>query len=235
MNIALYPIHLKRQEWYDAEEYTLYFPKDNIIIQKIRDENDVIYRFYDVYHVPEFKMVLFLSGYAITWMERMDTGERIISSLDKNIESRIRDIMELPQDYIVTDSRDLFKQKRSEFIAQYKMQNSNVTNIISEYLNNDIAQKIMDDHILEDKHWFAYDVDSVEPLNGKYFVDDYPEDDDVDRQSKIKNIWWNEVSWYVDCLMSYFEYVDRPEGTSWNECKICRSTAVVLWIDEEIL
>ena len=130
--------------------------------------------------------------------------------------------MKLPEEYIVTDSRELFKKKRLE----YKHANP------IEFTNLQLEKQTDMLYISDERKisWKVFDIDAVRPLNGKYFVDGYPEDDDIDREEKIANIGWNSPSDYVCSLMSYFWYVDIPRGY-WNQCIENRHTAIIMLID----
>ena len=221
--VTLSPIRMKWQRWFDQDEYTMYYPNDNLILQKVQDEQDIIYRFYDILHVPELKMVLFLSGYVAIWRERSDgTYERNVTSLDNKIEKIIRDILELSEEYIVTDSRELFKQQRAAYLTSTL---TPITYAITQRLNADVAEKIMNDYVaLNTAKWVTADVDNAKPLKGNYFVEDYPKDGDP---NKILAIGWNSPSEYVCWLMSYFEHVKRPKGI-WNECNVSRETYITM-------
>lgn len=206
-------MYMARQSWYDSDECTVYFPKDHLIIQYVRDEHDVIYMVYEVYYAPDMKMALFLSGYAVCFFERTDgTFDRCIDKLDKSIEERIRSILELTDECIVTDDKELFKTKRDEYLAAN-------------------ADKV--DILCEQMPWLKYDLDAVKLLHGKHFIDDYPEDEDPEREQKVLDIPWNCPGDYICSMIGYvFRHIDKPRDGKWDKPKLKRDTYVVLMINE---
>lgn len=167
--VKLNPINLYMKGDCDGiSAYVTYSPHDQTIMHKLVDGDDVWYTFIRVLHIPEIKMVLFLS------LQRYsDYGDANTSTMTDEDGQLIRLAMRLPDGYTVTDSRDMFRKRRAEYIEGYRQRMKANPRIIYELYpqdmiealqdtmpNTDVAERIMSHHMLPNIAWFTYDWDA---------------------------------------------------------------------------
>jgi len=207
IKVVLNPVELRVVGDWEGSVSTMYNPEDEMIMVKTVDEGDRWYSFIWVIHAPEIKTVLFVSMYQCAFICRPN-WEKTTSTMDNSAEEVIRGIMRLPDDYTVTDSRELFKQRREEYLNDLRQSPHDTMPY------DDLA---LNYHVIPLAEWQTLDVDELCQLNGDEFID-FPKG-----KSRIEE--GADVNQSVKYWESLFYMVER-EPTLKEQRTLCDTTFV---------
>jgi hypothetical protein len=202
VQIALNPVKMtvNSNNW-DISEYTLHSPKQDMIFRQTNLPDGVEYIFVKVRSFPEIQTVLFCSKLEVSFYP---DGAYCHTSteLDQEAVDMIRDLMELPPEYLLTDTHTpgLLDMRKVEYRQRF------VDALAATHLI-DIAEKIFDEHLAHDIPCFKKNV--IQPLKAEDFMILHQSGDL--RRSKL-NEDVHKFKTYFDHVQYEYHDVWQPDG-----------------------
>lgn len=180
VHISLDVVNAKVQgNKYDMTTLTTYVPWKNLIIRKEVDGGDAWYSFIQVLVCPELRLVLFLCEYKLgitvpaTWSMYMPGMSPFTVAI-------IRDILDLPADYVVTGDKHMFEERKGEYLRNMRQRNNaKMVALYSAFPHRDMVEKIvLQDSSVPAPVWLNVDIHAI-PRIEKEDVVEYDNDGDI--------------------------------------------------------
>lgn len=188
VNVELNLVNMRRSSrCINTGKFTIYNTHDNLIMIKTIDEEwDTWYTFISVIHRPEFKTVFLVSMFECDFIAHRHRHE---GTIDENLmehvtEQMIRKIMKLSDDYVVTDSKEVYNTRRENYIRELQQQmrenpiivhdlySHSMVQAVKDVLpQSDIAEKVLSAHMMPDIAWYTDDLSKLDSLKAEYFLD----------------------------------------------------------------
>lgn len=166
--------------YYDYTRFVAYIPHENIIMVKEADEGDVWYKFIKVVHIPEIKVVIYVSNYSFsqTMREIRSYKSRQISNGHEWV---ITDIMGLDDDYIITNNQDVFNHACDNYIGELHERLISSPNLISQFYppefisamnevmpHQSIADMVLAKYMVPPIWWLHKEIADIPCMNEEY-------------------------------------------------------------------
>lgn len=160
VSVKLNPVNMKIVEHLDGATYILYNPCDDLIMVRVTDEHDVWYTFIYLIHRPEIKTVLYVSMFECDFTARNNRREEVTNDMLSQFinESMVRNIMKLSDDFVVTDSKEVYNSRRDVLVDTVK----------SALPHEHIAYRILQNDL---PFWHTDDLEGISSLTAEDFLD----------------------------------------------------------------